>query len=141
MKSELVNKLKIKYPKLYIKYINQLIIFNPENETNNIEYKKTLVECDDEKMKNYANQMERRMGNSSRKTAKYIIGIMDNGDVIGLSDNDIMISIEKIIEIIKYIGAAIIALDIINIEGKNIIMIGIKKKKLRFNTELNFDLI
>lgn len=131
--SELVEIIQLKHPKLYIRSKQCEITFPQESEKNNIEYKKTICDCDFDKIVRYSSQMERRILQSKKNTAKYIIGIMDSGEIIGLTNSETIKSIDVFINICDIIGASITIIDIINVDHNIIIMAGIKKNITRYH--------
>ena len=74
----------------------------PENDMGNIEYKLKLIELDDEKLNKRITQMKFRL-NEGNGEALYYIGVMDNGSLVGLEDDEYYKSIESL----KLIACAI----------------------------------
>lgn len=62
IKSELVDRIKTAYPKLYVKIVtDDQIKFKPEDDFGYIEYKRTLADCNTFKSQKYATQMRWRI--------------------------------------------------------------------------------
>ena len=130
--SKIIDKIHEEYPWLYLNYIDESdITFRPESEDDNIEYKKTLCNCDEEKVVKYSLQMERRMSRSNKRTAKYVIGVMDDGEIIGLDEDELEGSIHMFVKITKSVYASVIIMDIMGVKNGHIIMAGVRKKKMK----------
>ena len=88
-----------------------------EIEEGNIEYKRDLLNIDDERKNHLASQMKWRIKEGNSK-AIYYIGINDDGSFYGLEKKDLNICIKTIKEIAKIINAKIIKLERQNINNK-----------------------
>lgn len=139
-KSDIVAKIKIKFPKLYVtEIIDNSMIFGPEKDNGYVEYKRTIVDCSNNKAEKYATQMRWRISeNLKHQCATYYIGIDDDGTIIGLSDEDITECIDRFVHIAKTIDASITNIQIIHIEKFTIIRIIVKIKKIYNNYLVEF---
>lgn len=136
----IINKIKDKYPKLFIKYIvdNDLKI-PPEKDDGFIEYKRNLDDCEGKKFNKYATQMRWRISENIKfNIAIYYIGVDDDGSIVGLSNNAVLLSTDKIIELATSIDASIKEIQLINIDSKYILKIILKNKKLINNFLVEF---
>lgn len=122
---------------LFITYaINNDLILTHEKENGYIEYKRTLIGCNNIKIEKYATQMRWRISeNIKNHYAIYFIGIDDNGKVIGLDNIDE--NIEIFIKIAKLIKASISYIKKIEINEKIILKIMVKIKKVLDNYDIN----
>ena len=130
---ELINKIKKINNKLFVTQImNDNFTLPRENPFGPIEYKRTLVECDDIKCEKYATQMQWRITqNSKNNIANYYIGVDDDGTINGLSNEEIIKCIQNFLKIISIIEASIQSINIIYTKNNNrILRINVKKKKL-----------
>jgi GTPase len=64
-----------------------MLKYPPEEEFGNIEYKLTLVNKTDERITSLASQMRMRMDEGSGE-AIYVIGVTDDGEIMGVNDED-----------------------------------------------------
>lgn len=71
----------------------------PENYYGNIEYKYNINEISHEKSIRYRTQFNFRL-NEGNGTVYYLIGVLDNGIILGLSYEDLIKSIDNLITII-----------------------------------------
>jgi len=78
--------------------------FPKENEYDNVEYKLHIRECSSFKIEKYATQMNYRLYNG-KGVAFYLIGIQDNGNIIGMNYNALYKSILNLLRICGRIGA------------------------------------
>ncbi|MEM0123181.1 MAG: GTP-binding protein, partial [Conexivisphaerales archaeon] len=76
-----------------------------EDENGNVEYKLLLQELDDERREHLVTQMVYRL-NEGHGEAFYILGLSDDGEPIGLSDNDLKTSLENLKVIAQRAGAS-----------------------------------
>ncbi|MCL4343755.1 MAG: hypothetical protein JRN26_03300 [Nitrososphaerota archaeon] len=76
-----------------------------EDEKGNVEYKLLLQELDDERREHLVTQMVYRL-NEGHGEAFYILGLSDDGEPIGLSDNDLKTSLENLKVIAQRAGAS-----------------------------------
>jgi len=60
-----------------------------ENYWGNIEYKKDFINMTPEKIKKYATQLKFRIIEGSG-TGIYIVGVLDNGQIVGIHENNII---------------------------------------------------
>ncbi|AVL95048.1 putative GTP-binding protein [Moumouvirus australiensis] len=130
MEQDLINTLKEKYPKLFIKVVfDNDFKLPPEKETGKIEYKRTLLNCNEKKTEKRASQMQRRITQGNKK-AIYYIGVDDDGTIYGLSESELIESLDKFIEIANKIGASFNGVNIIHVTNKMVIKAGVIKKKI-----------
>ena len=139
--STIINQIKSLYPKLYVtQIVENNLIFDAEKDNGSIEYKRTLVACDDKKAQQYATQMRWRITENIRhQCATYFIGIDDDGDIIGLSNEDIIECITCFVTIANLISASITGIQLIHINELTIIKIGVKIKKIQDDYYIEFD--
>uniref|UniRef100_A0A6G6AC24 Putative GTP-binding protein n=1 Tax=Borely moumouvirus TaxID=2712067 RepID=A0A6G6AC24_9VIRU len=139
MAQDFINTIKEKYPKLFIKEVfDKDFKLPPEKDTGNIEYKRTLLNCDEKKTEQYATQMKWRISEVRKLKAIYYIGVDDNGTIYGLSESELIESLDKFIEIANKIGASFNGVDIIHVTDKMIIKAGVIKKKME-NDFIDFE--
>ena len=79
---------------------------NKENDEGNVEYKLLLEKLDDEKAERLAAQMLYRL-NEGHGEAFYIVGLSDDGEPIGLSDEELETSLKNLQLIAQKAGATI----------------------------------
>lgn len=134
------NILKDHFPQLYFMFIvNDNLHFEKEPQTGHTEYKRTLVNCDESKIQQYATQMRWRISENDRQIADYYIGVDDDGIIIGLSPEDIIKCVQQIINITKIIQASIMVIILITINNKTILHAKVKiKKKIVDNYQIDF---
>lgn len=87
----------------------------PENEEDNKEYKRHLKHGYDNDIKNFLNKRASQMKNrlfAGEGKAIYMIGVEDNGEVEGISLDDIIITLNNINKIANIINAKIKAIRI-----------------------------
>ena len=138
--STIANHIKSLFPKLFVtEIVDNNLTFNAEKDNGFIEYKRTLVACDDKKAQQYATQMRWRITENIRhQCATYFIGIDDDGGIIGLSDNEIIECITCFVTIANLINASITAVQLIHIYELTIIKIGVKIKKIQDDYYIEF---
>ena len=126
--------------KLFImQMVNDSFCLPREDPDGFIEYKRTLVDCDDAKCEKYATQMQWRiMQNLKNNIAYYYIGVDDDGSIIGLTDDAILESVKTILKIVGIIEGSIQSVNIIYVGENRIMRIVVKKKKLRDSYHVNF---
>ena len=78
----------------------------PEIEIGNREYKWKLYQLDNHKLEKFISQMKYRLYEGNGK-ALYIIGILDNGIPIGITDDELFLSINQIIKVVQILNAKI----------------------------------
>lgn len=78
--------------------------FCKENEYNSIEYKRHISHLSKDKLERYATQMNYRLFNG-KGNAIYLIGVDDNGEIIGLSYKKLLESIRNLMSICKEINS------------------------------------
>ena len=104
-----------------------------EQYYGNVEYKLKFEYMNDFKIKKYATQMKFRVieGNGE---AVYLIGVQDNGQIIGLPKSEVEYSIDILKKMAKEIDSCIKQIIKINVENsdKKILMVTIKAQ---FNIE------
>lgn len=127
-----------RFPRLYVcLHTFPSMTFEPESFNGHIEYKRTLANCSERRIQEYATQMQWRiMENIKHQYAIYYIGIDDDGTIIGLDTDSIISSIEHFIEIAQSISASLTGINLIEIVGDDsvlprliILKIGVKIKK------------
>ena len=96
-----------------------------EIEEGNIEYKRDLLNVDEERKKHLASQMKWRVSEGNGE-AIYYIGINDNGSFYGLNYNEINISIKILKEITNIINVKINNINKNKINNKYYAIINIK---------------
>ena len=103
-----------------------------EKYYGNVEYKLKFIHMNESKIKKYATQMKFRLieGNGE---AVYLIGVQDNGQIVGLDDEDILQSKKFIFEIAREINSVISNFVTLNVENS-------KRKILMANIKANFNL-
>ena len=118
-----VNKTKYK---IYM----PLVKLQSEKETGNIEYKIRLCNDTEEKINQLGTQMLYRLY-QGKGYVIYYLGVCDNGDIMGIFENDLDISFSLLKRVSKKIGAELIKFIKINIDGTDkFYMKVILKKKL-----------
>lgn len=129
----LIKQIKKINNKLFItQLINDNFTLSAENPFGFIEYKRTLINCDDDKCQKYATQMQWRiMQNQKNNIAHYYIGVDDDGTINSMSDSDIIESIQTILKIVGIISGSIQSVNIIYAKNNRILRITVKKKKLK----------
>lgn len=138
--NHLVERIKLIYPKLYITETNEKLVLPPENDHGFIEYKRSLIDCDEKKMEKYATQMRWRISENIKfQCATYYIGVDDDGTIIGMNQEETIICVDKFVQISKSIGASIIGLQMIYNSDKIVIRFGVKIKKIENNYLIEFD--
>ena len=86
-------------------YMNKCIPKLPaEDEFGNKEYKLKLIEKEQDKYDRLASQMIYRLFEGDGK-AIYILGVSDNGNVIGISEEELDETIETILKAVSIIDA------------------------------------
>lgn len=110
-------------------------MFLAESEDGNIEYKLTLKNITDYKLIKYATQMKWRLGEGNGRCT-YIIGILDNGKIIGILDIDLEYNIHMLMMITKNIDVKIVKYRIKRIRDKNIIVAYIKSENNKNNSNI-----
>ncbi len=118
------------YPNIYVT-TSTLSYLPSENNMGSVEYKRNLTDCDANKLDGYATQMIWRINqNSNNKGAKYYIGVDDNGDLLGMTEEDTITAMEKFTTIVEMIDAKITTLNLIQIEDKYILLFCVRLKKV-----------
>jgi GTPase len=69
-------------------------MLDPEKEDGNVEYKFKLIDTDEHRINELVTQMRYRMLESEASEAIYNLGVMDNGDMVGLTDSEYRKTIE-----------------------------------------------
>lgn len=95
----------------------------PENDTGHIEYKRCLT---GKKCQKYATQMLWRISQHRNKCAVYYIGVDDNGDIHGLTADQIVQNIQLLIDVMREISARMVRLKIIIINHSYVIQATVK---------------
>lgn len=111
-----------------------------EDDFGFIEYKRSIVNCSNEKIERYATQMRWRISENINNFAVYYIGVDDDGKIIGLSDSELFESIQVFFQISNTIEALIECITIINTDHKNIVSARVKLNNLYiYNNIIDFD--
>ena len=76
--------------------------------------------------------------NLKNQCATYFIGVDDNGSIVGLTNEEIIGCVEKFVSIADTIGASIIGIQIIHVNNRSIIKLGVKIKKINDNYLVEF---
>ena len=124
-------------------YNNYYILFYimeslpPENEDNNVEYKRFLVNLTELKFQKLVTQMNRRLEDGDG-FATYYIGVEDDGSFYNLTKAEKKESLTNFHKIVKYINAKIVKFENINQSVKIDI---IKKNKIEKLKELRIILL
>lgn len=139
--SNLILKIKNKYPKLYIReIIDDKLVFNEEKDYGFVEYKRILTDFDEKRAQKYATQMRWRiLQNSKNQCATYYIGVDDDGTITGLTESEIEECIKNIVLVATTINASIVDVKIVHIKELTIVKIIIKNKKISDNYLFEFD--
>mgnify|MGYP001277268859 CR=1 FL=1 len=93
-----------------------LVKLHSEKETGNIEYKIRLSNDTEEKINQLGTQMLYRLY-QGKGYVIYYLGVCDNGDVLGILENDLDNSLSLLKKVSNKIGAELINFIKINIEG------------------------
>jgi len=103
-----------------------------ERYYGNMEYKLKFIHMSECKIKKYATQMKFRLieGNGE---AVYLIGVQDNGQIVGLDDDTIIESKKYLFQIAKEINSIISNFVTLRVENSN-------RKILMANIKANFDM-
>jgi len=92
--------------------------YEPEIESGNVEYKLKLVNPSEDRIEHLATQMKWRLGEGNGE-AFYEIGVEDDGNPQGLSDDDMKGSLDTLQKIAGKVGASVNVLRITDgIKGK-----------------------
>ena len=103
-----------------------------ESYWGNIEYKKKFVNMTAEKIKKYATQLKFRIIEGSG-TAIYIIGVLDNGKVVGIKKSEIAKGNLIMENICSEINAYIYSCKTIDISQYNKLLIYVLKNNFNIN--------
>ena len=103
-----------------------------ENYWGNIEYKRELINMTPEKIKKYATQLKFRIIEGSG-TCIYIIGVYDNGKIVGIKAQDVSNCNSIMNKICLEIDAFIDSDKIIDINKKNKLLIYVLKNKFNID--------
>jgi len=104
----------------YIDIFNDNCKLDKEQDDGNIEYKRELLNLDDETFNRRITQMKYRVYEGLGE-ALYFIGVADNGDLLGLNDEEYKISVENLKKIADKVDCTVI---LISENKKNNIFIG-----------------
>jgi len=88
----------------------------PENDEGNIEYKYKLINLTPEKFNNRMTQMKYRITEGSGE-AFYYIGVMDDGTLLGLSEDEYIESVKNLYKIAKDIECSVTKLSESNVNN------------------------
>lgn len=101
-------------------------VFSPEKHYGNIEYKQELSDMDLNKINKYATQLKFRLVEGSG-TAMYLLGVKDNGEVLGVPPEQYMYYINTMREICKKINSLIYDIEYRKVDTcKKVIILKIK---------------
>ena len=77
--------------------------FTAENESDNFEYKEHIIFLENKRFEHYQTQINYRLlvGNG---TCRYLIGVGDNGTIIGLNSSQITRSVQNLLIIAKNVS-------------------------------------
>jgi GTPase len=78
-----------------------------EPQEGNIEYKRTLSKISSDKIKQQATQLQWRITESTDCTAKYYLGVEDNGEFSHISKDEVLESIESLSKIGDIVNARV----------------------------------
>jgi len=109
--------------------MNQFI--NSEKYWGNIEYKINFINMTSDKIKKYATQLKFRIIEGGGK-AIYIIGVFDNGRVIGIKNQEVLACCDIMSKMCKEIDAKLKSKKVINLDNE--------KNLLVFVIENNFNI-
>ena len=109
--------------------------FGSEKEIGNIEYKVKICDNTEHKINQLGTQMLYRLYQGNGYVI-YYIGVCDNGDILGLTENDLNSSFLLLKKVSNKIGA-----KLINSIKMNIEMTDRYYMKIIFKKELNLSLI
>lgn len=139
--SVLFQRIREKFPKFYLtEVINDSLKMSPENDDGYVEYKRTLIDCSDKKAEKYATQMQWRIKqNIKSQFATYYIGVDDDGEIVGLSDEDAFKCIDIFLSISSAIEASIIGIKLIRINNLVVVEIKVKLKKIKNDYLVEFE--
>lgn len=114
--------------------MTSFLVDNIEKESyyGNVEYKLNFFNMNDQKIKKYATQMKFRLIEGYGE-AVYLIGVRDNGQIVGLTKEEIDRS-KKMLELIaKEIDSKVVNSVVINVENSS-------QRILLANIKAEFDL-
>ena len=103
-----------------------------ENYWGNIEYKRELINMTPDKIKKYATQLKFRIIEGVG-TCVYIIGVCDNGAVVGIKQGDIAKCTVIMRNICAEINAYMSSEKIIDINKENKLLIYVLKNKFNMD--------
>lgn len=108
---------------------------SPEIEEGNIEYKRKLDDSiNDFRFQQLTSQLKWRI-NEGEGTAKYYIGVDDDGTIYGLDRTGVKMAVKVIKKMSKQIDAKIVDLEHQNVDKKHYIIVTIQKS-VDFNKQL-----
>ena len=138
MVNNLENILNLIYSKLYIKSsVNNDFTLDAEDDNGYIEYKRNMNNCSMDRISKYATQMLWRISENTKKPyAIYYIGVDDDGSIVGISLSDAIITVDNFVRVCENIQASITGIEIISVNNKNVIKIGVKMKKHKDESQL-----
>jgi GTPase len=85
-------------------------MLNPEDDNGNIEYKRYLINLDENRLEELATQMKWRLTEGNNE-AIYYIGIDNDGSIYGLNEDEKNESIKNIIKLVEKNNAEIIKIE------------------------------
>jgi len=109
-----VDEIIKKYPHIvfhiHTSKTEQIIPMPKEVESGNTEYKRCLNDDSQQKLSKLATQMKWRILEAlthGKKSAIYYIGVDDNGEIVGLTNDQLKMSVKNLIGMTKHIRASV----------------------------------
>jgi GTPase len=113
-----------------LKFKDNLNYMPPENGEGNIEYKFKLIKTTALKVTKLTTQMLYRFMQGTGK-AEYYLGVMDNGTIAGLNENELYITLNCILDCLYELDAYYTTLSIFNqLDNRYCVHLKIKKNVL-----------
>jgi len=127
----LINWIHEHWPNVYvIDSIIQDFKLKPENDhRGNIEYKRSLVNCNPKRIQKYTTQMLWRIMQSRKQRAIYYLGVEDDGSVFGLNEEEIKITLTTFMDMLSSLRGTISKIHLMSIQQKYILQVKIKIKE------------
>ena len=111
-------------------------MLEPELPDGNIEYKSKLVKLTPTRIQELMTQLAYRISEGNGE-ALYEIGVADDGQLLGLSDEELNISLENLKKITKNLKASIVFTSVKKIDKKNPESLKIAEVLIRENQDVN----
>ena len=128
---DILMKLQLVHKSIHVGFISSKNFkLDHEDDYGFVEYKRSILDCDREKIERYATQMRWRITENIEYYALYYIGVDDNGKIFGMSDDDIINTVDAFLQISTVIDADIISITIIQVIDKNIICIRVELSEI-----------